>query len=253
MKKVFALMAIAATVMAVSCKKSDPTPTPDPGPDPVNPVYTAPITIDGDFADWAKLPAANMAIADCPLGASKTALKLVKVFADEMFIFVYFEWDKEQITHDPTPNEDGDPTEAVPFHVYLNGDGLSTTGGFGDQWTDACTDVLMEGFIYPDGESIGSYEPGLFKWSGEVNGTGWSWEGLGDISGITAGAGIEGKYELSILRELYPLGKIAEEFSIGFDIQQGWDSVGILPIGVDSDENPGGHVASLQVKTNHAN
>ncbi len=253
MKKVFALMAIAATVMVVSCKKGDdPTPTPEPGPEPT-PTYVQPITIDGDFSDWAKLPAAKMAIAECPQGASKTALKLVKVFADEMFIFVYFEWDKEQITHDPTPNADGDPTEAVPFHVYLNGDGLSTTGGFGDQWTDACTDVLMEGFIYPDGESIGSYEPGLFKWTGEVNGTGWSWEGLGDISGITAGAGIEGKYELSIMRELYPLGKIAEEFSIGFDIQQGWDSVGILPIGVDSDENPGGHVASLQVKTNHAN
>lgn len=253
MKKVFALMAIAATVMAVSCKKGgDPTPTPEPGPDPT-PTYVQPITIDGDFSDWAKLPAANMAIADCPLGASKTALKLVKVFADEMFIFVYFEWDKEQITHDPTPDEYGDPTEAVPFHVYLNGDGLSTTGGFGDQWTDACTDVLMEGFIYPDGESIGSYEPGLFKWSGEVNGTGWTWEDLGDISGITAGAGIEGKYEFQIVRELYPLGKIAEEFSIGFDIQQGWDSVGVLPIGVDSDENPGGHVASLQVKTNHAN
>ena len=249
MKKVFALMAIAATVMAVSCKKGgDPTPTPEPGPDPT-PTYVQPITIDGDFADWAKLPAAQMAIAECPQDASKTALKLVKVFADEMFIFVYFEWDKGQITHDPTPDEYGDPTEAVPFHVYLNGDGLSTTGGFGDQWTDACTDVLMEGFIYPDGESIGSYEPGLFKWSGEVNGTGWSWEGLGDISGITAGAGIEGKYELSILRELYPLGKIAEEFSIGFDIQQGWDSVGILANAAPSEDNPSGVMPSLKVKT----
>ena len=247
MKKVFALMAIAATVMAVSCKKggSDPTPTPDPDPD-LTPTYVQPITIDGDFSDWATIPASKMSIAECPVGASKTALKLVKVYADEVFIFVYFEWVKSDITHEPD-------VEHVPFHVYLNGDGLTTTGGYGDQWTDACTDLLMEGFIYPEGSEVGSYAPGLYKWTGEVNGTGWSWEDLGEIAGICEGAGVEGKYEFSIMRELYPLGKIAEEFSIGFDIQQSWESVGVLPIGVDDDENPGGHVASLQVKTNHAN
>ena len=48
---------------------------------------------------------------------------------------------------------------------------------------------------------------------------------------------------------MFPLGKIADTCSIGFDIQQNWDSVGILPIGTPTDENPSGYIASLQVKT----
>lgn len=243
MKKVFAFLAIAAALSMVSCKKDNTKPTPDPDPQPQpEPEYVQPITIDGDFSDWGKLDASKMATATTDPDATHTALKLVKVYADELFIFVYFEWDKEQITHEPD-------VEHVPFHVYLNGDGNSATGGFADQWSDACTDLLMEGFIYPEGSTIGSYEPGLYSWSGEANGSGWSWEDLGDIAGICSGAGIEGKYEMCIMRELYPLGKIADTFSIGFDIQQGWNSVGILPNGAATDDNPSGTVPSLQVVT----
>jgi hypothetical protein len=43
--------------------------------------------------------------------------------------------------------------------------------------------------------------------------------------------------------------KLADNFSIGFDIQQDWESVGILPNSHVTDENPGGLAASLQVKT----
>ena len=239
MKKFFLFAAVAAFAL-VACDPKDNPDNPDNPDDPQE--YVQPIEIDGDFADWAKLDASKIATAKCPADANKTALKLVKVYADEYFIFVYFEWDKEQITHQPD-------VEHVPFHVYLNGDGDASTGGYADQFTDACTDVLFEGFIYPDGAAVGSYEPECFKWIGDVNGTGWSWDGLGDVAGICEGAGVEGKYEFCITRELYPLGKIADNFSIGFDIQQSWDSVGVLPIGTPTDDNPTGYIASLQVKT----
>ena len=66
-------MAIAATVMAVSCKKGgDPTPTPEPGPDPT-PTYVQPITIDGDFADWADVTT-GIAIAGRILEQNKLSL-----------------------------------------------------------------------------------------------------------------------------------------------------------------------------------
>ena len=224
MKKIFVLLAIAATLSAVSCSKNNANKKEKGGKEDSE--YVQPIKIDGDFSDWAKLDASKVATATCDPDCSKTALKLVKVYADNVFIFVYFEWDKEHISYEPD-------VDHVPFHVYINGDGNTATGGFGDQWADACTDVMFEGFLYPDGATLGSYAPSIFKWVGEVNGTGWDgcWEDLGDINGITSGAGIEGKYEFSIVRELYPLGKLADTFSIGFDIQQKWNSVGILPNG----------------------
>lgn len=239
MKKFFLFAAMAAFAL-VACDPDKPD-GPD-GPDDPEQEYVQPIEIDGDFADWAKLDASKVATAKCPADANKTALKLVKVYADEYFIFVYFEWDKSQITHEPD-------VEHVPFHVYLNGDGDASTGGFADQFTDACTDVLFEGSIYPDGAAVGSYEPDCFKWVGDANGSGWTWDGLGDVAGICEGAGVEGKYEFCITRELYPLGKIADNFSIGFDIQQNWDSVGILPNAAPSEDNPSGVVNTLQVTT----
>ena len=241
MKKVLTLLAMAAAVLAVSCNKPDDEGGKG-GKGKDNSKYEAPIKIDGTFDDWAKLDASKVATATCNPDATHTALKSVKVYADEVFVFVYFEWDKDQITHEPD-------VEHVPFHVYINGDGNAATGGFSDQFADAATDVLMEGFIYPDGAAVGSYEPGLYKWNGEVNGGGWEWEDLGEVAGICAGAGVEGKYEFQITRELYPIGKLADTFSIGFDIQQGWNSVGILPNAAPTDDNPAGTAPSLQVVT----
>lgn len=248
MKKVFSFLAIAAALCLVGCKKGD-TPTPSGGgetpsgggQEPAK--YEKPITIDGQFADWAKLDGTKIATATTDPEANHTALKVVKVYADANFVFVYFEWDKEQIEWELD-------VEHVPFHVYINGDGKATTGGFGDQWSDACTDVMFEGFL-TDGEKIASYEPGVFKWVGETNGTGWTdcWEDLGAIDGICSGAGVEGKYELQIVRELYPFKPLADNFSIGFDIQQGWNSVGVLPNTAVTDDNPGGLAPSLQVTT----
>ena len=243
MKKIFALIAIAAMV-AVSCGKPDDNKGGKNDNKNEDEEYVAPITIDGDFADWAKLDASKMATATTNPDANKTALKLVKVYADELFVYVYFEWDKDQISHEPD-------VEHVPFHVYINGDGDTSTGGFADQWLDACADVMFEGFL-TDGTNVVSYEPGVYQWVGEPNGSGWDdcWEELGDFPGLTSGAGVEGKYEMAITRELYPIGKWANTFSIGFDIQQDWDSVGILPNDAVSEDNPSGHANSLTVITN---
>ena len=244
MKKVFALLAIAA-MFAVSCNKDDNNKgnkDKDKGKDGNE--YVQPINIDGNFEDWAKLDATKVATATCDPEATKTALKLVKVYADEVFVFVYFEWDTDQIEMEPG-------VEHVPFHIYINGDGDATTGGFLDQWSDACMDTCFEGFL-TDGTKIDSYDPGVYKWVGEANGEGWSWSDpaiLASGSGICAGAGIDGKYELYIARDLYPDGDLADNFSIGFDIQQSWDSVGILPISHVDDENTSGHAPSLQVVT----
>jgi hypothetical protein len=249
MKKILSFLAMTASILmissVVSCNKNN---NEEEEENNGNAEYVAPIKIDGDFSDWAKLDGTKIASATCDAEAVKNALKVVKVYADAVYVFVYFEWDKDQISHQPESAPGAEDNEDVPFHVYLNVDGDAKTGGYGDQFTDACTDILFEGFIYPGGSSIGSYEPGLFEWTGEPNASGWSWADLGEFNNLTAGAGIEGKYEFQIARELLPK-KLADTFSIGFDIQQGWDSVGILPNSHVTEDNPGGLAPSLQVTT----
>ena len=238
MKKILAFLAMTASILmvSVSCNKNNDDDDDDRDDETE---YVAPIKIDADFSDWGKL--GSVAEAKCDPEATKTALKLVRVYADPVYVFVYFEWDKDQITHEPD-------VEHVPFHCYINTDGDASTGGYGDEFSDAATELLFEGFVYPDGASVGSYEPGVFEWTGDVNGTGWSWNDLGEFNGLCAGAGIEGKYEFQIARELLPK-KLADTFSIGFDIQQGWESVGVLPNAHVTDDNPGGLAPSLQVTT----
>lgn len=223
-------------MVMVACSKDDNNKKKDKGDDDDDIEYVAPITIDGKFDDWAKLDAKKVATATLPEGAAKEALKVLKVYADELYVYIYFEWDKELIEYKPD-------VEYVPFHVYLNADGDSTTGGFSDQWSDACMDVCFEGFL-TDGTNIVSYEPGCYPWTGDPNGSGWGWgDEVDSGAGLFQGAGVVGKYEIAMTRELYPLGKLADTFSIGCDIQQSWDSVGILPAGAE------GTVASLQVTT----
>ena len=242
MKKVFAILAMAA-VVAVACSKDDGTGKKKKDKDEGETTYVAPITIDGDFSDWAKLDANKVSTATCAADALKTALKTVKVYADETYVFIYFEFDKDQITW----KQD---VEHVPFHLYINGDGDASTGGFGDQFSDACVDLLCEGFL-TDGNDFASYDPGAFKWNGEANGTGWSWEGvLDEGAGLCSGAGKGNAYEIRLTREMYPLeGGLADNFSIGFDIQQSWSSVGILPNANVTDDNVNGLAPMLAVKT----
>ena len=205
----------------------------------------AAIKIDGDFSDWAALKDGTYSKTYGDEDATHPALTHAKVYADPNFIYVYFEWDTEYT--EPVPDVDH-----VPFHCYINSDGDATTGGYGDQFADACTDILLEGFIYPDGLAVGSYDPTAYAWVGEPNASGWGWgEDILPDGGACEGAGIEGKYEFKIDRSvLAGIGfPVADVFSIGFDIQKKWESVGILPNAAPSEDNPSGVVNSLTVTT----
>ena len=243
MKKVLTFVALAAMVCFVSCQKANSGKK--GGKDSGKTEYVQPITIDGQFDDWAKLDASKVAVAKHTEGATHDALKVLKVYADANFIFLYLEWNPEMISWELD-------VEHVPFHIYLNGDGDDKTGGFADQWSDACMDSCFEGFL-TDGNNIASYDPGVYSWIGVANGEGWKWSDpavLDPGSGVCSGAGAaSGKYEIQLTRELYPLGKIAKNFSIGVDIQQGWNSVGVLPNAAATDDNPAGTAPSLQVTT----
>ena len=236
----------AAAVAFVGCKeKNQPTPTPTPEPEPEK-EYVNPISVtDGSAADWEKLPAEFVVSSVCPEDAEMLGLKSVKVYADEVYINILVEFDPEVVVDQAW----------VPFHVYLNTDNSDETGGFGDQFLDANTDILLEGAILADGAHK-SYSPGVHAWAGEVGGDGWHWTEIAaeDASTFSQSQGFGNFFEIQMLRELIPAPADApwnaDEFGIGFDIQQNWSSVGILPIGVASEENPKGLAHKLQIKIN---
>ena len=201
------------------------------------------ISIDGNFDDWDALPSGSYSSCYGYNEAPHQALTHCKVYANSGYVYVYIEWNTNMISYETD-------VEHVPFHCYINTDGLTTTGGFANEFSDACNDVCLEGFLYPNGV-MGSYNPIVLSWAGTVNGSGWEWEDLGNEGIFCHGAGVDGKYEILISRSaIAALGfPIANEFSIGFDIQQDWNAVGILPNAVPSDNNPNGLAPSLSVTT----
>ncbi|MBQ6790142.1 MAG: Ig-like domain-containing protein [Paludibacteraceae bacterium] len=211
---------------------------------------------DGTLADWEALPADKVVSWECPDDAAMLGLKGVAVYATEMYISILVEPNMDDITD----------LEWVPFHVYIDLDNSDATGGYGDEFADANTDILCESAIFSAGEPY-PYNPAVFKWWGEVGADGWEWTDPSvehdgsDFWGAIIGEGqlpvgnsecVDGKFEIQLLREL--LATVHDmndsEFGIGFDIQQNWSSVGILPCGSATDENPSGKVAKLKVKIN---
>lgn len=252
-----ALMCVAAIAM-IACDKK-----PGGGEDPENPddVFVSKVSVtDNSIAEWENLPAEFLVSTVCPEDALMDALVSAKVYADKVYINILVEYDPEQITDRAWP----------AFHVYLNTDNSDATGGF-QQFLDANSDVLLETAVFAEGQPH-NYNPAVFRWWGEVGADGWAWtehweeegyyqdgDGLKwgaiigeDESPIGKSQIIDDKYiEIQLLRELIPspvAGWNEEEFGIGFDIQQNWANVGVLPIGEPDENNAAGWAHKLQVK-----
>lgn len=202
---------------------------------------------DNSIEDWKALPNEKVASCACPDASAYLGLKGMAVYADELYINVLVEYDPEEIVD----------RAWTPFHFYFDTDNSDATGGYGDQWNDANTDILMEGAVFaaPEEGAPGepcAYDPEVFAWTGEVGGTGWSWEGLTVSAPFCETQHVGNYIEFKMLRELIPTtaGWNDSEFGMGVDIQQNWESVGILPIEAATDENPNGHTVKLKVKIN---
>ena len=221
-----------ATLAFVACKNSkksdEPTP-PSPGPDPS---YVSPIDVkDKSVADWDKLNQAKIAVANITAEPYWDGLKQLKVYADEVYIYYLLEYDPAQYTSH---------TQADGMHVYFDMDNSDETGGFFDEFADAAADIMLEGPRWDDatGTAI-SYMPTPYAWKGNAGpGTlpaerdvkDWDadWEQAGNaVKGESQFVGdkyIEGR----LLVDLIP-GTFAQTFGIGFDLQQNWNNIGLLP------------------------
>ena len=232
----FALMCVVAIAL-VACGDEPEKVCPDCGNNPctceVVEEYVCPIKVDdASDADWAKVPEGYLFETKCAEGASWDALKSVKVFADDIYVNLLVEWDTELVSD----------LTSVPFHIYWNVDAGAETGGYGDQWLEPYDiDVLMEGFFYAEpteGCGYGEpclYEPGMFAYGGAYNTNEWNWTELVAAGAFCASQHLgDNKMEIQILRELIPAAW-GEAFTGGLDIQQSWESVGVLPNASDDE------------------
>ena len=242
----FALMCAAALAL-VACEPKNPVDEGNGEGEGEGTEYVNPIDVtDGSAADWDALPAEFVASATHNPDCSMDGLKSVKVYSDEMYLNILVEVNLETVVDHAWTS----------FHVYLNADNSAETGGYSDQFADPDSEVMLETAIYQSGAV--AYNPAVFKWWGEVGGAGWAWtehweeegyytDGDGLYWGAIVGEGTLpigvaqqvgsdiSVVEIQLLKELIPA-TWADEFTVGFDIQQNWTSCGILPNAADDAE-----------------
>ena len=97
-------------------------------------------------------------------------------------------------------------------------------------------------------ESVINADTGAPAGDGDLATIDWAWaDVLPEGSGIASGAGNGNKYELSIMKEMMAGMELSETFGLGVDIQQSWNSVGVLPNTAIADDNANGAAPMLQV------
>lgn len=254
MKKIFAFLAIAAMCF-VSCSKDNGNDNKKKHNDDENndeeQVYKAPITIDGEFADWAALDATKVAKATSDPASPWNAVKEIRVYADEMYVFYYIEYDSAQIgdllAAGKTP--DKEDHDGLPIRLNLNTDG-EFTSGYTSYSLDGY-DFIIEGSLAQAGEWV--------EFDGTLHQRIGSWvELLAPGNGLCTGAGKDNKYEIQLTREVFnsaALGStvpmpMGETFQAGIRFYTNtWAELGNMPDGAVTEDNTGGYGHLLNVTT----
>ena len=195
---------------------------------------------DGSLEDWDHLPSEYVYSCILPEGAHYDGLLRMTVYADETFINLAVEYNPEVVTD----------LSWTPFHIFIDTDNSSMTGGASDFYSTGSIDLMLETAIFAEGQPY-SYNPAVFWWWGDIGKSGWLWtnpeeEGTSENcwgaivceGGLPIGNSqlVGNTFEIQLLRELIPAPDNApwgDTFRIGVEIEQSWSAVGILPIAPD--------------------
>lgn len=178
-----------------------------------------PASVDGDDSDWCDLDPNYVFSATCSNGSQYGAISMMKAFANNDYLYIYFEYDYDSIGW----GQD----EYVPFHIFIDADNDTNTGWW-NMWQEPGIDYFLESFLFYEGYGANYHDAGLYKFTGEDCSGEWAWTEF-DMSGISVGAINQrtmSSYEVRMSLASLPVG---DSFRIGIDIEQEWTTVGLLP------------------------
>ena len=213
---ILAAAAAAAALMFVSCNQDNPNDEEEEEEPEV--VDNSKIKIDGDFADWA-LIGSDVVSSTRPTGdIAFDAMKLFKAYADDNYLFFYFEMD---------------PTNLATMDLFIDLDNSKATGQTGN-WTEMGAEILLQASFNVDEKGAGVYNPIVRVYGGEPGGTDWAWVDEAGMnfteSAVVAKTDELIQVEMRMIREMMVLPDLGKSFTIGAIIENsGWSIIGKLP------------------------
>lgn len=181
----------------------------------------APVTVDGEVAEWAALPSDYVTEISCPDGAEYAGIKSAKVFYEDK-LYVLLELTDEAIAK-------GVADGKLRAHFFFDGDN-SKADGYYHKWSKPAIDYMLEGKISNGGEWC-AISSSYYKYTGtDPNVWSGSWTSA-EVSPTFTFAGKDNYYECAMDYSNYP-GGLGTVIGIGFDIQDGgYNILGYLPYG----------------------
>lgn len=187
MKKYLALLAMAASLLAVSCHKNNVDDEDDPTQEESKGLG---IKIDGSFDDWGALKPDVVVSAKNNPNSPWDAVNEIRCCADKDFVYYYIKFNREAV------NDLMDVKDDMPIRLCLDTNNDFTTG-YENYFLDPY-DFIIEGGLAENG-AWGTYDGTLHQRTSEGK---WN-EILKPGSNLVTGKGSGGEYEILLAREIF--------------------------------------------------
>ena len=187
MKKFLALLAMAASFLAVSCNKNNDEDDDDQKQEESQGLG---IKIDGNFDDWAAVKPGVVVSAKNDPNSPWDAVSEIRCCADNDFVYYYIKFNREAV------NDLMDIKDDMPIRLCLDTNNDFSTG-YENYFLDPY-DFIIEGSLADNG-AWGTYDGTLHQRNSESK---WD-EILKPGNNLVTGKGAGGEYEILLARELF--------------------------------------------------
>lgn len=235
MKKFLALLAMAASFLAVSCQKNDD----DEEEQKQEETKGLGIKIDGVFDDWGALKPDVVVSAKNNPDSPWDAVNEIRCCADKDFVYYYIKFNREAV------NDLMEIQDDMPIRLCLDTNNDFTTG-YENYFLDPY-DFIIEGGL-AEGGAWTTYDGTLHQRNSEGK---WN-EILKPGNNLVTGKGAGGEYEILLARELFN-NAVPAEHKIGDVFYTGirfygydWAELSNMPnSSVEVDERGWGHLMKV--------
>ena len=187
MKKYLALLAMAASLLAVSCQKNNAEDEDDPTQEESKGLG---IKIDGSFDDWGALKPDVVVSAKNNPNSPWDAVNEIRCCADKDFVYYYIKFNREAV------NDLMDVKDDMPIRLCIDTNNDFSTG-YENYFLDPY-DFIIEGGLAENG-AWGTYDGTLHQRTSEGK---WN-EILKPGNNLVTGKGSGGEYEILLAREIF--------------------------------------------------